>query len=64
MDELNKANETLSTLKNVRIIYLPPCTVAASHCLEEHLNAYSYFVADEKEAKIIQLDLLTPIKSK
>jgi DNA-binding transcriptional MerR regulator/DNA gyrase inhibitor GyrI len=31
MDDLNKANEVLSTLKNVRIIHLPPCTVAASH---------------------------------
>lgn len=31
MDDLNKANETLSTLKDVRIVYLPPCTVAASH---------------------------------
>jgi DNA-binding transcriptional MerR regulator len=30
MDDLNRANETLSALKNVRIIYLPPCTVAAS----------------------------------
>ena len=25
MNDLNKANETLSQLKNVRIIYLPPC---------------------------------------
>jgi len=31
MDDLRKANETLSTLKNVRIIYLPPATVASSH---------------------------------
>ena len=30
MDDLNKANEALSPLKNVRIVYLPPCTVAAS----------------------------------
>jgi DNA-binding transcriptional MerR regulator/DNA gyrase inhibitor GyrI len=176
MDDLNKANEILSTLKNVRIIHLPPCTVAASHyfgenpeenagkplnefvrsielqkikpdlrmfgfnnpsptgnetygyefwvtipddldvpfplqkkyfkgglyaahcikmgdfhewqllgqwimnsseyeydarepfgmngCLEEHLNAYSYFAGDEKAAQFIQLDLLVPIKPK
>lgn len=176
MDDLNKANDTLSTLKNVRIIHLPPCTVAASHyfgenpednagkplgefvrriklhkikpdlrmfgfnnpsptgnetygyefwvtipddldvpaplqkkhfegglyaahcikmgdfhewqllgqwvmnnseyeydsreplgmngCLEEHLNAYSYFAGDEMAAKFVQLDLLTPIKAK
>ena len=33
MDDLNKANETLSKLedKDVRIIYLPPMTVAAAH---------------------------------
>jgi hypothetical protein len=33
-------------------------------CLEEHLNAYSYYSGDEKAAKFIQLDLLTPIKVK
>ncbi|MDD4368749.1 MAG: effector binding domain-containing protein [Oscillospiraceae bacterium] len=33
MDDLNRANETLSTLTNVRVIYLPPCTVAASYHL-------------------------------
>lgn len=31
MEELNKANENLSKLSDVRIIYLPPATVAASH---------------------------------
>lgn len=33
MDELNRANETLSRLedKDVRIVYLPPMTVAAAH---------------------------------
>lgn len=36
IDDLNKANEILSTLKNVRIIYLPPCTVAASHYYGEN----------------------------
>ncbi len=176
MNDLKKANETLSELKDVRILYLPPCSVASSHfigenpedeagksfskfirsinlqkmkpdlrvfgfnnpspngsetygyefwvtipddldvpqplvkkhfagglyaahcinmgdfhewkllvqwvensteyefdirepfgmggCLEEHLNAYSYFEADEKMAKFIQVDLLTPIKVK
>ncbi|NLM10961.1 MAG: MerR family transcriptional regulator [Clostridiaceae bacterium] len=36
MDDLNKANEILSTLKNVRIIHLPPYTVAASHYFGEN----------------------------
>jgi len=39
MDDLNKASETLSTLKNVRIIYLPPCTVAANHYFGENPEA-------------------------
>jgi DNA-binding transcriptional MerR regulator len=33
-------------------------------CLEEHLNAYSYFNNDEMAAKFVQLDLLIPIKTK
>lgn len=36
MEELSKASDILSTLKNVRIIYLPPCTVAASHYVGEN----------------------------
>lgn len=36
MDDLNKANDTLSTLKNVRILHLPPCTVAASQYFGEN----------------------------
>ena len=36
MDDLNKANETLTILKNVRILYLPPCTVATSHFFGEN----------------------------
>lgn len=31
MDDLNKANEILEAHKNVRIIYLPPTTIASSH---------------------------------
>jgi hypothetical protein len=33
-------------------------------CLEEHLNAYSYFAGDENATQFIQLDLLVPIKVK
>lgn len=36
MNELNRAEQTLSALKNVRILYLPPCTVAASHYFGEN----------------------------
>lgn len=31
MEELNQANQVLEQLKNARIVYLPPATVAASH---------------------------------
>ncbi len=36
MDDLNKANEGLSKLKDVRIVHLPPCTVASSHYIGEN----------------------------
>lgn len=36
MEDLNKASKNLSTLKNVKIIHLPPCTVAASHYIGEN----------------------------
>lgn len=41
MEDLNKANETLSKLSDVRIIHIPPSTVAASHFNGENpeLNA-------------------------
>ena len=39
MEEVNKAHETLSRLKNVRILRLPPCTVAACHFIGENPEA-------------------------
>ncbi len=47
MNDLNKANETLSQLKNVRIIYLPPCTVAASHYFGENPEDHALEALDE-----------------
>lgn len=35
MKDLEKAEETLGRLTDVRIVYLPPCTVAASHVVGE-----------------------------
>jgi len=32
MNDLSKASEALSRLTDVRVLHLPPCTVAASHC--------------------------------
>ena len=52
MDDLNKANETLSKLedKNVRIVYLPPMTVAAAHASGE----FEWGVGTEATSKIEQ----------
>lgn len=36
MEELNKANENLAKLNDVRIIMLPPCTVASYHFIGEN----------------------------
>lgn len=36
MEELNKANEDLSRLNDVRIVYLPPAAVASSHYIGEN----------------------------
>ena len=49
IENLNKANETLNKLKesDVRIIYLPPITVAALHCL----------LSDENEQKDYRANL-------
>lgn len=39
LDNLKKAEETLSKLTNVRIVYLPPATVAAAHYIGEDPEA-------------------------
>jgi len=36
VEDLNRATESLSTLKNVRVVHLPPYTVAASHFIGEN----------------------------
>ena len=52
MDDLNKANEALSKLeeKNVRIVYVPPMTVAASYASGE----FEWGVGPEATSKIEQ----------
>lgn len=59
MDDLNKANDTLSTLKNVRILYLPPCTVAASHYFGENPEEHAGARLDQF-AKGIELHKIKP----
>lgn len=44
MEDLNRASENLSKLKDVRIVYLPPATVAASH-----------FIGDDPEKNASEL---------
>lgn len=41
MEDLNKANEQLSKLTDVRIVYLPPCTVASAHYIGESPEEHS-----------------------
>lgn len=36
MEELNKANEELGKLRNVRVVLLPPCTIASYHFIGEN----------------------------
>lgn len=59
MDNLNKANENLNKLedKDVRIIYLPPMTVAAAYvsgeeCEGKTINMIKQFVKDTQLLKI------------
>ena len=57
MGELNKADESLSKLKDVRIVYLPPETIAASHYIgddpEMHASmALDKFVRDNNLVKV------------
>ncbi|MHC1694335.1 MAG: effector binding domain-containing protein [Eubacteriales bacterium] len=48
MDELNKANEKLSKLtdKDVRIVYLPPATVASSHYIGDEPEYHAAVAMD------------------
>ncbi|MDD6275004.1 MAG: effector binding domain-containing protein [Clostridiaceae bacterium] len=53
MDELNRANQTLSRFDNTRIIYIPPATVASSHSLDpepenEAGEAINRFILSER----------------
>ncbi len=57
MDKLKKAEESLNKLNDVRIIYLPPATVAAAHYIgddpENHVNKMiDSFVRDTDLCKI------------
>ncbi|MPM08308.1 hypothetical protein SDC9_54620 [bioreactor metagenome] len=47
MDNLKKAEESLSKLNDVRIIYLPPATVAAAHHIGDDPESYTYKIIDQ-----------------
>ncbi len=47
MDELKKAEENLSRLNDVRIIYLPPATVAAAHHIGDDPESHTYKIIDQ-----------------
>jgi len=59
MDDLHKANEVLTVLTNVRIIYLPPCTVVSSHYIGENPED----VAGKMMDKFVESVRLQNIKS-
>jgi len=58
MEDLNKAAESLSTLKNVRIIHLPPFTFAARHYIGENPEEN----AEKQLEKFIKTSNLPQIK--
>lgn len=56
MEELNKSNEALSKLRNVRIVLLPPCTVASYHFIGENPEETVGNVVDKfiRESKLYE----------
>lgn len=56
LEELNKANEALSKLRNVRIVLLPPCTVASYHYIGENPEEHVGDVIDKfvRESKLYE----------
>lgn len=56
-DKLRKANERLTKMNDVRIVYLPPATIAASHYIgdEPELNANFLIDSFVKESKLRKL---------
>lgn len=59
MDALNHADDILSKLKDVRIVYLPPATVAASHHIGPESEHHA-FEASEKFIRDVKLWELKP----
>jgi DNA-binding transcriptional MerR regulator/DNA gyrase inhibitor GyrI len=57
MEELNKASEELSKLRNVRIVLLPPCTVASYHFIGENPEETVGDVIDKfiRESKLYEM---------
>lgn len=57
MEELNKANEALGKLRSVRIVMLPPCTVASYHFVGENPEEVVGDVVDKfvRESKLYEL---------
>lgn len=57
MDSLNKANEALNKLKKVRIVMLPPCTVASYHYIGENPEETAGNIVDRfvRESRLYEL---------
>jgi len=57
MEDLNKVNEVLSQLKSVRIVMLPPCTVASYHFIGENPEEKVGDIVDKfvRESKLYEI---------
>lgn len=57
MEDLSKATKKLEALKDVRIIHLPPCTVAASHYVGENPedNAFKMLEKFLRESNLYEI---------
>lgn len=56
MEELNKASEALGKLRNVRVVLLPPCTIASYHFVGENPEETVGDVVDKfvRESKLYE----------
>jgi DNA-binding transcriptional MerR regulator len=57
MEELNKANESLTKLQDVRIVYIPPMTVAASHYVGKDCEIHASELLDNfiRDSELLKL---------
>lgn len=57
LEDLNKANEQLNILKDIRIVYIPPMTVASSHYIGKDSEMYVGEILDKfiRESDLLRI---------